>query len=159
MKNKCKQLVASLIFPILIIILSIILFFVFIYSSWSEVDIGSQIIVLCPLLGGIVSALITMILKVDTSQYTKHRINMFIVNIILCALSWILLFLFFIEILILFVPILLCIFEYIYLFDKAKRIREIIVLFFSDPLIYYLIIIIVFIIDFSNSQLFSNFHS
>ena len=152
-------MVMSLIFPLLIVFSSPILHMIFVDQSLSKEDVGIQIMVVCPIIGGILSILITMILKVDTSQYTKHRINMFIVNIILCALSWILLFLFFIEILILFVPILLCIFEYIYLFDKAKRIREIIVLFFSDPLIYYIIVIIVFIIKLSNSELFSNFPS
>ena len=138
-----QQLILSLIFPIINIVfpLFVSLFFILIgeavnvwcYTLWS-------------LAGSILPIILTVTLNIDTSRYVVHRI-IFIVSAVMLAVLGCYLFLCVIRevrilFFILFISVVFLIVSSIFLINIFKRTNERIVLFLSNPIMYYLLILI-----------------
>ena len=151
MKLHRKGLIISLIFPIVILTISaILLILLFPYNPKDEFDYLSWITVLSPLTGAVLSILITVFFSIDTSEFLKFRVIYLVLGIF--AYCFIILNAIGDSMLILIIPIIFCVVEYLYVIKKSGKLSKLIIVILSDPIVYYIIALICLIssLDFSN---------
>ena len=137
MKNK----ILSIIYPVITAIAAITAFFLCGISGNGVNTIGFTLIAAF-LLGGVLPVIFITAGKIDLSGYFKHRTIAFVIGVVTALLS---------SFVTLYVNPMFCIFmffpviiEALHFFPRVKHIKEWIVIILSNPLIYYIIVFMIF---------------
>ncbi len=145
MKMKRKNLLLSLVFPVIILIaFSLIhIFFVSNYNDFKS-DKLAFTFQICLLAGGLLSVLLTVLLSIDTSDLLKFRV----IYLLVCSV----LYLFIVDAtaddkLAIVLPILSCFIGYVCIIGKTYKYEKLIIVILSDPILYFSIAIIFFLIS------------
>lgn len=128
----------SFLFPVITSILGLIWFIYCFPIGRKTDDIFKVLIAGVPFLGGIISFLLTAVFKVNTSDTFSFRIKFLGISIIFCILGAAFCFT-----PLLFLPFILIIVRTFYIFFHVNAWLEFIVSILADPLIYYVIYVIV----------------
>ncbi len=146
MKNK----ILSLIYPIIIMLTSVLVFFLCGTGS-NGINAFGYALIAAFLVGGILPVILTTAGKIDLSGYFKHRTIAFIIGVVTALLS---------SLVALYINPMFCIFaffpviiEVLHFFPRVKHIKEWIVLILSNPLIYYIVVFMMFYIDLWKAEL------
>lgn len=95
------------------------------------------------LIGGVFPVCISKILHIDTIKHIKEQALVLFFSIIACISSWYILFNFvLIDWIIIFLPVTFLLLSMCFFIVKIKEINECFYLFISNPLLYYIIFII-----------------
>lgn len=152
MNKRKKAYIISLIFPLIVFLSSLIFLFITCGFSLKEYSIWGWGVLSSPFIGGILPAALTVSLRTDTSSYIRQRIILLIISVVFCAFSWLLTLYCFTEWIILCIPIIMIIATTVYFSFKSNCFKEWLIIFLSNPIMYYLIVIIELIIDISKSE-------
>lgn len=150
MKITIKQCLLSLIFPALIIVeFSIVS--IFFACNYDDLKSNNYMyaLVFCTLAGIVLSIFLTIVFSIDTSELLKFRI----IYLIICTA----IYFFYIGIsynysLIIVLPILSSLIEYIVVYILSEKIRKLLVIILSDPKLYYSIALIFIFADMKSSN-------
>ena len=137
MKNK----ILSLIYPVITAIAAITAFFLCGISGNGVNAIGFTLIAAF-LVGGVLPVIIITAGKIDLSGYFKHRTIAFVIGVVTALLSsFVTLYITPMFCIFIFFPVII---EALHFFPRVKNIKEWIVLILSNPLIYYVIVFMIF---------------
>ena len=146
MKNK----ILSLIYPVITAIAAITAFFLCGISGNGVNVIGLTLIVAF-LLGGVLPVIFITAGKIDLSGYFKHRTIAFVIGVVTALpSSFVTLYINPMFCIFMFVPVII---EALHFFPRVKHIKEWIVLILSNPLIYYIIVFMIFYCNLWNAKL------
>ena len=138
MKLKRKNLIISLIFPIFVLIAFVVMCsFVFKNYKLSEFDNIKYVYVFGPLIGAVLSILLTVVFSVDTSELFLFRIIYLILSSV--AYSYIVLNSERQESLLISLAIIISVIQYLYVVKKFRKITKLLVVILSDPFVLYVI--------------------
>lgn len=139
----------TILFSILNIVLAIFVFCVFkgaegVYLK-NAVRVSS---LLCFVMGGLLPLFLMVLLHINVTKFNKERLIIFLISLFLCLILWTSPKMVG-NLTVVYVPLFLLAITTIYFICKVKNIKELSVVFLSNPLMYYLIIEVSLIYVFS----------
>ncbi|MBP3921709.1 MAG: hypothetical protein J6D27_01965 [Ruminiclostridium sp.] len=150
MKMKSQSIILSLIYPVIAAIAAITAFFLCGISDNGINAIGFALITAF-LVGGVLPVILITAGKIDLSGYFKHRIIAFVIGVVTALLSsFVALFINPMFCIFMFFPVII---EALHFFPRVKNIKEWIVLILSNPLIYYIVVFMIFYCNLWNAKL------
>lgn len=147
---KSQSIILSLIYPVITAIAAITAFFLCGISDNSINAIGFALITAF-LVGGVLPVIIITAGKIDLSGYFKHRTIAFVIGVVTALLSsFVMLYINPMFCIFMFFPVII---EALHFFPRVKNIKEWIVLTLSNPLIYYIVVFMIFYCNLWNAEL------
>lgn len=147
---KSQSIILSLIYPVIAAIAAITAFFLCGISDNGINAIGFALITAF-LVGGVLPVILITAGKIDLSGYFKHRIIAFVIGVVTALLSsFVALFINPMFCIFMFFPVII---EALHFFPRVKNIKEWIVLILSNPLIYYIVVFMIFYCNLWNAKL------
>lgn len=126
-------------YPFVVMILSFLL--MFLPLIWLRI-----FTIITFFIGGLFPILISAIWDIDTMKHIKEQAVILILSIIACIISWYLMFfLITTEWIVVIIPVVILLLFTCFLTVKIKDAKEFFYLFISNPILYYIVFLILFI--------------
>lgn len=138
---KSQSIILSLIYPVITAVAAITAFFLCGINS-NGINVIGFALIAAFLVGGVLPVVLITAGKIDLSGYFKHRTIAFVIGVVTALLSsFVTLYINPMFCIFIFFPVII---EALHFFPRVKNIKEWIVLILSNPLIYYVIVFMIF---------------